>query len=162
MDEFEAFHAFFILSFRLKCAKVLSIPMSLFKKKEHLANGPALSRSEDWFTEAQEGQLSVDVFRQGNYLIVRSTVAGVSPADLDISINGDLLTIRGIRASAHDIKEDEWFHRECYWGAFSRSLILPMDVEADKAEASLVHGLLEIRIPLRGTEHNIKIKKIEG
>lgn len=136
--------------------------MSLFKKK----NEPTISYGDpdgqDWFSPGQEGQLSVDVFRHGNFLIVRSTVAGVSPADLDIAINGDLLTIRGTRESSHEIKEDEWFHQECYWGAFSRSIILPMDVEADKAEASLVHGLLEIRIPLRGTEHNIKIKKIEG
>lgn len=132
--------------------------MPLFQKKRAMPEEIA----PDWFQQAEEGQLAVDVFRQGMYLIIRSTIAGVDPSDLDIAINGDLLTIRGERTSGHEIKEDEWFHRECYWGAFSRSIILPMDVESDKAEASLVHGLLEIRIPLRGTEHNIKISKIEG
>jgi HSP20 family protein len=132
--------------------------MSLFQKK-HAAQEET---APDWFQETQEGQLAVDVFRQGRYLIIRSTIAGVDPSNLDVAINGDLLTVRGTRESGHEIKEDEWFHRECYWGAFSRSIILPMDVESDKAEASFVHGLLEIRIPLRDTAHNIKISKIEG
>lgn len=136
--------------------------MSLFKKKARPPAPVVSPTDESWFQQTEEGQLSVDVFRQGKYLIVRSTMAGVSPAELDIAINGDMLTIRGHRESTHEIKEDEWFHQECYWGTFSRTVILPMDVEADKAEASLIHGLLEIRIPLRGTEHTIKIKKIEG
>jgi len=136
--------------------------MSLFKKRKETELPIASSIENDGFRETEEGQLSVDVFRKGNFLIVRSTMAGVSPDHLDIALNGDLLTIRGQRESNYEIKEDEWFHQECYWGAFSRSIILPMDVEANKADASLLHGLLEIRIPLRGTEHNIKIKKIEG
>lgn len=130
----------------------------MFKKVKH---EPALEAPDAWFAASEDGQLAVDVFRHGSELIVRSTVAGVSPDDLDIAINGDLLTIRGSRMSNRDIMEDDWFHRECYWGAFSRSIILPLDVEADKAEASIKHGVLEIRIPLRGEGRRISITSHE-
>jgi len=102
-----------------------------------------------------EGQLSLDVFRDGDSLVVRSTVAGAKPEDLDISVNGDLLTIRGKRESGREVEEDRWFYRECYWGAFSRSIVLPYEVASDLAEASLKNGILEIRIPIR--EHGRKL-----
>ena len=102
-----------------------------------------------------EGQLSLDVFRDGDALVVRSTVSGVKPEDLDISIHGDLLTIRGKRESGNDVSDEEWFYRECYWGAFSRSIVLPYEVASDLAEANLKNGVLEIRIPIR--EHGKKL-----
>jgi HSP20 family protein len=111
----------------------------------------------NWNLPEAEGQLSLDVFRRGNELVIRSTMAGVKPEDVDIAVNGDLLTIRGSRQGQEELNEDDWFHRECYWGAFSRSLVLPMDVYAEQAEASLRDGILEIRIPLRGLERQIRV-----
>jgi HSP20 family protein len=102
-----------------------------------------------------EGQLSLDVFREGDDLVVRSTMAGVTPKDLDISIHGDLLTIRGKREVSRDIEESQWFYRECYWGTFSRSIVLPFEVASDLASASLKNGVLEVRIPIR--EHGKKL-----
>ncbi len=96
-----------------------------------------------------EGQLSLDVFRADEHLVIRSTVAGVKPKDIDISIHGDLLTIRGTRTHDTEIPEDNWYYRECYWGAFSRSVVLPFDVMSDAAKASLKNGVLDIRIPIR-------------
>lgn len=107
----------------------------------------------------EEGQLSVDVFRDKQDLVVRSTVSGAKPEDIDISIHGDLMTIRGKRESQNTASEEDWFYRECYWGAFSRSIVLPYDVKADKAEASMTNGVLEIRIPIRDVgERNIPIR----
>jgi HSP20 family protein len=117
------------------------------------------SMPAEWNAALDEGQLSVDVFRHGNDLVIRSTVAGASPEDLDISFHGDLITIRGKREMAHDITEEDWVYRECYWGAFSRSIVLPYDVSPDKAEASLTNGVLEIRIPIStGGKKSIKVK----
>lgn len=99
----------------------------------------------------------VDVFREGDTLVIRSTVAGAKPEDIDIAVNGDLLTIRGTRMDKREINEDDWFHQECHWGSFSRSLILPVDVVADRADASLRDGILEVRIPIRGTERHIPV-----
>jgi HSP20 family protein len=111
--------------------------------------------SNDWMTPSSEGQLSVDVYRDGNDLVIRSTVAGVRPEDLDISIHGDLLTIRGQRSMIKEVPEDDWFFRECFWGAFSRSIVLPYEVATDSAQSTLKNGVLEIRIPVR--EHGKKI-----
>lgn len=103
----------------------------------------------DTQTFSEEGQLSLDLFRDGGSLVIRSTAAGVKPEDLDIALHGDLLTIRGKRETQSDIEEDQWFYRECFWGAFSRSIVLPFEVAGDLAAASLKNGILEIRIPIR-------------
>lgn len=114
--------------------------------------------SQDWSLPAQEGQLSVDIFREGETLIIRSPVAGTRLENLDIAVHGDLLTIRGTRQMIETINQDDWFHQECYWGAFSRSIILPLEVYAEKAEAALQDGLLTIRLPIRSGSHRLTIK----
>ena len=75
------------------------------------------SASLDWFGTPDEAQLSIDVFRDGKELVVRSLVAGVKPQDLDISVNGDLLTIRGKREEERQASSEESYYRECYWGS---------------------------------------------
>jgi HSP20 family protein len=118
-----------------------------------------LSPAPEWNAALDEAQLSVDVYRHGKDLVIRSTVAGTDPNQLDISFHGDLLTIRGKREMGHELKEDDWFYRECYWGAFSRSIVLPYDVVPDRAEASLKNGVLEIRIPIKSaSERSVKVK----
>jgi len=102
----------------------------------------------DWNAAFEEGQLSVDIFREKNELVIRSTVAGAKPEDIDISVHGDLLTIRGKREMERNVDEDDWYYRECYWGSFSRSVVLPYDVKTEQAEASLKNGVLEIRLPI--------------
>ncbi|MBU1032629.1 MAG: Hsp20/alpha crystallin family protein [Patescibacteria group bacterium] len=111
-----------------------------------------------WFHEPEEGQLSVDVFRDDNELVVRSPVAGVKVDDIDISVHGDLLTIRGKRESKKDITEDDWYYRECYWGSFSRSIVLPHQVESDNAKASFKNGVLEVRIPIKNQGKKVKVE----
>lgn len=113
-----------------------------------------VSDAENWFNnDYQEGQLSVDVYQDEKNLIVKSTIAGVKPENIDISINQDMLTIRGKREENQKIAEGNYLYRECYWGSFSRSLILPFAVKADKIEAELENGILTITLP--------KAKKIE-
>ncbi len=105
-----------------------------------------------------EGQLSLDVFRDGAALVIRSTMAGVKPEDVDISIHGDLLTIRGKREMRIAVSEDEWFYRECFWGAFSRSIVLPFEVASDLATAGLKNGVLEVRIPIREQGQKVAVQ----
>jgi HSP20 family protein len=105
--------------------------------------------SQDWFGHSEEAQLSVDVFRDGGELVVQSLVAGVKPEDLDISVHGDLLTIRGKRQHKDEKTGQDWFYRECYWGSFSRSVVLPNEVSSDVTKASLKNGILEIRLAIR-------------
>ena len=85
-------------------------------------------------------------------------MAGVRDEDLHLSVDGDLLTIRGERRQDREVNEDDWFMRECYWGSFSRSVVLPNDVDGNRASASLNHGLLEVRIPIFASGRRIEIK----
>lgn len=97
--------------------------------------------------EEQEGQLTVDVFQDDESIIIQSTVAGVSPDDLDVSITNDMVVIRGERRPQFSISQADYFYQECYWGTFSRSIILPVEIDADRAEAKIKNGILTIRIP---------------
>lgn len=118
-----------------------------------------LSNSNEWMSASEdEGQLSVDVYRDQDALIIRSLVAGVAPDDLDISISSDLLTIRGTREHDKKMSSDNVFYQECYWGSFSRSIVLPFHVAADAAEAKIKNGLLEIRIPIKQDGRQVKVK----
>lgn len=109
----------------------------------------------------QEGELGVDIFRHGDLLFIRSTLAGVEPEDLDVSIDGDLLTIRGTRKMSHDVHDEDWFHQECYWGPFSRSIVLPLDVYPERAEASLHQGVLTLRLPIRMSHRRLEIRPMD-
>lgn len=114
---------------------------------------------EGWLNgDYEEGQLSIDVYQTADKLVVRSTIAGVKPDDIDISINNDMLTIRGKREASQTINEADYLYRECYWGAFSRSIILPTEIETDKVEAALENGVLTIILPKAKSAKQISIK----
>lgn len=98
-------------------------------------------------SDEAEGQLTVDVYQTPDTIVIKSTIAGVKPEDLDVSITNDMVTIRGMRRHDEETKDEDYFYRECYWGNFSRSIILPVDIVAEKADASLKDGILTIRIP---------------
>lgn len=102
---------------------------------------------DQWLEEPYDGQLAVDVYQDSKNIIIKSTIAGVKPEDINISINNDMITIRGIRRMAENIPEEDYFYKECYWGRFSRSIILPVDIKADKVEATLENGILTIILP---------------
>lgn len=104
-----------------------------------------------------EGQLTIDVYQTESEIIVKSTIAGVKPEDLDVSINNDMLTIRGERKNEEAASGENYYYQECYWGQFSRSVVLPVDVIPEKIEASLKNGILTVRLPKADVT---KIKKI--
>ncbi len=111
-----------------------------------------------WPSEEAEGQLTIDVYQTAAEIVIQSTIAGVEPEDLDISITNDMITIRGRRQKQEEVKTEDYFYQECYWGNFSRSVILPVDIDADKAVASLKNGILTIRLP---KAEKIRTKKIK-
>ncbi len=95
----------------------------------------------------QEGELPVDMYQTADAIVIRALVAGVSPNDLDIAITRDMVTIRGMREEYQESSDDNYYHRELFWGSFSRTLLLPEEVVIDEADAQEKHGLLEIRLP---------------
>lgn len=106
----------------------------------------------------EEGQLSVDVYQTPSNLIVVSTIAGVRPEDIDISLNNDMLTIRGKREMRRTVSDDDYLYKECYWGNFSRSIILPVEIKPEQIQASLESGVLTVVLPKAKTAKQISIK----
>lgn len=120
---------------------------------------PEQPESDQWLNgDYDEGQLSIDVFQTPDSLVVKSTIAGVKPGDIDISINNDMLTIRGQRQIQEKISEENYLIKECYWGGFSRSIILPLEVEVEKVEAALDNGVLTIILPKAKSAKQFSIK----
>ena len=108
--------------------------------------------------ETGEGQLTIDVYQTDNDIVIKSTIAGVKPEDLDVSISNDMVTVRGERRKEEQVDDENYYYQECYWGPFSRSVILPVDVIAEKIDASMKNGILTIRLPKSDTN---KTKKIQ-
>jgi len=107
----------------------------------------------------EEGQLTVDIYDDGEHIVIQSTVAGVKPDEVDISLQEDTLTIRGSRRRAQEVSEDNFYYRELYWGTFSRSIILPEEVDFSKADAAIKNGLLTIRLPKKDRgEKKIRVR----
>ncbi len=102
--------------------------------------------NEDWMEE-YEGQLALDVFQDPDSVIVKAPIAGVKPNDLEITITDEVVTIKGTRKQEAVYNQDSYFCQECYWGAFSRSYVLPVAVDSDRAKARLEEGILTIVIP---------------
>lgn len=95
----------------------------------------------------KEGQLTLDVYQDKNEIIIRSAIAGVSVDNIDISVTTDSVTIKGTRQKEKSVKSSDYYFQELYWGAFSRKVILPEDIDPDKAKASMKNGILTIRLP---------------
>ncbi len=109
-------------------------------------------------SDGTEGQLTIDVYQTENEIVIKSTIAGVKPEDLDVSINNDMVTVKGERKNEEIVENGNYYYQECYWGSFSRSVLLPVDVIPEKADASLKNGILTIRLPKADTT---KTKKIQ-
>lgn len=107
--------------------------------------------------KANEGQLAVDVVETRDRVIIRSAIAGVAPEDVEISVNADIVTIRGERK--HDFyQQDATAHfEEVFWGTFSRSIILPVHVQPSAAEADFSNGILTLTLPKVHGEMKIKL-----
>ena len=107
--------------------------------------------------QVAEGHLTIDVFQTEDEIVIQSTIAGVDTNELDISVTNDMVTIKGKRAPEQKLKPSDYYWQELYWGPFSRSIILPVDVDADAAKAAMKNGLLTIRLPKLD---RVKTKKI--
>jgi len=123
-----------------------------FMKEEHSSHNQNLD-----FDREEEGQLSLDVFHTADDVIIKAPIAGVSLADINITIADGVLTIRGKRNKEEDLARDNYYIQECYWGSFSRSVMLPHNLKTEEIKAFFKHGVLKITIP---KDEKIKIKTI--
>lgn len=138
----------------MKAAEQVKTEIPLRKDK---AAGP-FSREE--LKPEEEGQLTIDVYQTEDEIVIKSPVAGVNSDDLDVNISNDMITIKGRRENDERIPDDDYYFQELYWGPFSRSVILPTEVEVEKVRATLRNGILTVRLPKvkRETSRKIEIR----
>jgi len=107
---------------------------------------PSVEGDDGWDTETEDfpGQLAVDVYETADRLIVKARTAGISRSDLDVSISDNILTVSGVLNGGEDDKATNWHIQECYWGEFSRTIALPVQIKEDGVEAVLKDGVLTI------------------
>ncbi|NCN52392.1 Hsp20/alpha crystallin family protein [Candidatus Parcubacteria bacterium] len=120
--------------------------------------GAAHSTWQEESIPQPEGELPIDMYQTGDAIIIRALVAGVNPSDLDIAITRDMVTLRGSREEIQEAPDENYFHRELFWGSFSRTILLPDEVVIDEAEAREKHGLLEIILPKVDKDRSTKLK----
>lgn len=108
--------------------------------------------------EPEEGELPIDMYQTGDNIVIRALIAGVSPDDLDIGITRDMVTIKGKREEYKETMDDDYFHKELFWGGFTRTILLPEEIAIDEAEAREKHGLLEIVLPKIDKQRSARLK----
>jgi HSP20 family protein len=110
--------------------------------------------------EPIDGELSIDVYQTPTHIVIKAMIAGVRPEDLDVSITRDMVTVRGKREQHAEGQNGDFFFQELYWGSFSRTIVLPQEVDLEEAEASEKHGLLVIRLPKldKGRQAKLKVR----
>ncbi|EFK97806.1 protein containing Heat shock protein Hsp20 domain [sediment metagenome] len=112
-----------------------------------------------WETaEAPEGELAVDVYQTNDSIVIQAMVAGVASEDLSVSVTREMVTIKGKREAPKGIASENYFYQELYWGAFSRTILLPAEVETEDVEATEKHGLLTVKLPKIDKEKKATVK----
>ncbi len=124
-------------------------------EKEKPAKEEKKKTEKGWFDS--EGELTIDLYETEDEIVIRSAVAGVKAEDLDITFEDDMVIIRGKREEECQEENKNFFFQECYWGYFSREVILPKEVDSSRAKATIKEGVLVIRIPKMENEGKKKI-----
>lgn len=125
--------------------------------QEFEAPAPKSKKDEDWLSD-YEGQLNIDMYQTKDNVIIKSTIAGVRPEDIDITVANDMVSIKGARRKEENVSNDDYFYQECYWGNFSRSVIVPVDIDSESIEADLKDGILTVIIPKAAKAKTKKVK----
>ncbi|MER3570311.1 MAG: Hsp20/alpha crystallin family protein [Patescibacteria group bacterium] len=120
---------------------------------------PSNPMSEELHLE-NEGTLSVDIYYKDNNLVIVSPIAGTSKENIEIIVQGDVLIIKGRRSAPENIEEQDYLRKECFWGPFSRTIVLPKSVDKNNIRAFYENGILIIKIP-KTTEEDLKKIRIE-
>jgi len=125
-----------------------------------------VSENTNYLNESEEGELTVDVYADGDNIVIETLVAGLESDSLDISIAHDLVTVRGERKRAKEIPSKNYYYQECFYGEFSRTILLPTDIDPDKAKANFSkNGILTIMMPKieqKLTSKKLTVEEEEG
>jgi HSP20 family protein len=119
---------------------------------------PDAAKADPRDSEGPIGQLTVDIYHTLNDIVVESAIAGARPEDIDVSVSPESISIKGMRRRELEGPEAEYLHQECYWGKFTRSIILPEEVDPESANVNFKNGILSVRMPKTNRK---KMRKLE-
>jgi len=137
-------------------------PLSTRKDRERMSEPTARPAPLEDNATNSEGQLPVDVHQTAGDIIIRAFVAGVRPDELNISISRDMVEIEGSRMERGQIGGPDYFTRELFWGSFSRTIMLPQEVDVDATTAGAKDGLLTIILPKLDKKRQTKLRVKAG
>lgn len=104
------------------------------------------------------GQIAVDIYEVEDYYVIRAPIAGVKLADLDIEVDGKVVTIKGERTLGEEVESEKYFLQECFFGPFSRSITMPCNVDPKKVKATFSKdSILKVII---AKEEKVKIVRV--
>ena len=121
--------------------------VSLREAMDRLFEDSLVRPQPDWATPTGPGAFAVDVYETEDAVVVKSAIPGVKPEDIDISLTGDTLTIKGETKSEEKVEEENYVRREMRYGSFVRTLSIPTSVVVDKADAEFENGVLTLTLP---------------
>jgi HSP20 family protein len=127
-------------------------------EQKNLSKNSPIQTVGGWNEDDEEGQLTVDVYQTPTDIIIKTMVAGVKPEDLDVAITRDMVTIKGKRNTENIVRDEDYYHKELYWGSFSRTIMLPAEVEVEECDAVEKHGLLVLTLPKIDKHKQTKLK----
>lgn len=136
----------------VKKAKTVNNKVDNEELKAYPKEDPNITPTTDRIFD-QDGELVVDVYETNSDFVVLATIAGVQIKDIDISLEKDMMVIRGNRCDPHIVPDKKYFYQECYWGPFSRKIVLPENINIDKADAQIDKGILTVKIPKNETDN---------
>ncbi len=105
-----------------------------------------------------DAELAVDVYQTTDEIVVRALVAGTTSSNLDLDLTREMLTIKGTREEPKESEKEDYFIQELYWGTFSRTILLPEEVEVEEAKAIENHGVLTVRLPKINKSRKLKLR----
>ncbi len=112
--------------------------------------------------EPSEGQLPVDVYQTPSEIVIRTFIAGVRPDEVNVSISRDMVTIEGAREERATVSENDYFHHELFWGSFSRTILLPQEIDVENSSAGAKDGLMTIILPKLDKAKQTKLRVKAG
>ncbi len=115
--------------------------------------------AQEWAaTEEEPSELSVDVYQTGDEIVVKAMTAGVKPEDLDIDISRDMVVITGHRKEGSMAETGDYLTQELFWGSFTRTIMLPEEIDPETTIATEKNGLVIIRLPKLDKKKKTKIR----
>jgi len=119
---------------------------------------------DDWFNDFQMPVLGqgfmpeIDLYEDKGNLIAKTPLVDVDPKDIEVKVEGNVLTIKGATKKESEVEEKNYFRKEMRSGKFYRSVSLPKEVLADKVKADFEEGMLKVTMPIAEIKKKKEVK----